>query len=151
MLSVSKDKRSNRIHWYFFSLYQQLSIIKLEVKKTVIVGATPNTTRYAYMAAERLTAHDHEIIPIGIKKGQVFGKEILPIREFPIIADVDTITMYVGPKHQGEYYEYLLGLNPKRIIFNPGTENQEFMDMAEERGVEVVPGCTLVMLRVGNY
>lgn len=121
------------------------------MKKTVIVGATPNTSRYAYMAAERLTEHEHEIVPVGIKKGQVFGKDILPIRELPEIADVHTITMYIGARHQQEYYEYLLALNPKRIIFNPGTENQEFMSMAEEKGIEVVPGCTLVMLGVGNY
>lgn len=121
------------------------------MKKTVIVGATPNSKRYAYMAAERLTDHSHKIVPIGIKKGEVFGEEILPIREFPAIEDVHTITMYVGPRHQSEYYNYLLGLNPKRIIFNPGTENSLFMEMAKERGIEVVEGCTLVMLGVGNY
>ncbi|MEN8248227.1 MAG: CoA-binding protein [Bacteroidota bacterium] len=121
------------------------------MKKTLIVGATPNTSRYAYMAAERLSDHEHEIVPIGIKKGAVFGKEILPIREFPDIEDVHTITMYVGARHQSEYYKYLLGLKPKRMIFNPGTENYEFMNMAEEQGIEVVTGCTLVMLGVGNY
>ena len=121
------------------------------MKKTVIIGATPNTARYAYMAAQRLTEHNHEIIPIGIKKGEVFNQPILPIREHPQVDDVDTITMYIGPRHQPEYYQYLLDLNPKRMIFNPGTENTEFMDLARERGIEVVTGCTLVMLGVGNY
>ena len=121
------------------------------MKKTVIVGATPNTSRYAFMAAERLTGHQHKIVPIGIKKGKVFGESILPICEYPQINDVDTITLYLGPRHQPEYYEYLLGLNPARIIFNPGTENKEFMAMARKRGIEVVSGCTLVMLGVGNY
>ena len=119
--------------------------------KTVIVGATPNTSRYAFMAAERLVDHEHEIVPIGIKRGTVFGKEILPIRQNPEIADVHTITLYIGPIHQPEYYTYLLGLNPKRIIFNPGTENDEFMQLAQDQEIEVVTGCTLVMLGVGNY
>ena len=118
---------------------------------TVIVGATPNTSRYAFMAAERLTQYNHKIIPIGIKKGEVFGKKILPIRENPQITDVDTITMYIGPRHQEEYIDYLLSLTPKRIIFNPGTENDNFMTRAKEKGIEVVEGCTLVMLGAGTY
>jgi predicted CoA-binding protein len=121
------------------------------MKKTVIVGATLNILRYAFMAAERLVDHDHEIVPIGIKKGEVFGKEILAIRQSPEIKDVHTITLYIGAKHQPEYYEYLLGLNPERIIFNPGTENDEFMQLARDQEIEVVIGCTLVMLGVGNY
>ena len=121
------------------------------MKKTVIIGATPNTARYAYMAAERLTENHHEIVPVGIKKGALFGKTILPIREHPPINEVHTITLYLGPRHQPEYYEYLLGLKPARIIFNPGTENPEFMTMAEKQGIEVVEGCTLVMLSVGNF
>jgi predicted CoA-binding protein len=118
---------------------------------TVIVGATPNTSRYAYMAADRLTQHQHNIVPIGIKKGQVFGKEILPIRDNPQISNVDTITMYIGPQHQAEYIDYLLSLKPRRILFNPGTENDDFMEKARTMGIEVVEGCTLVMLGAGTY
>lgn len=121
------------------------------MKKTVIVGATPNTSRYAFMAAERLTDHHYEIVPLGIKRGEVFGKTILPIRENPLIDEVHTITLYIGPRHQAEYIDYLLGLKPKRIIFNPGTENPDFMDQARQQGVEVVEGCTLVMLSVGAF
>ena len=121
------------------------------MKKTVIIGATTNTTRYAFMAAERLTQHGYEIVPVGIKTGAVFGHDILPIRQNPIIADVHTITLYLGPKHQPEYYKYFLGLNAQRMIFNPGTENDELMRMAESNNIEVVEGCTLVMLSVGNY
>jgi predicted CoA-binding protein len=121
------------------------------MKKTVIIGATPNISRYANMAAERLTENHHEIVPVGIKKGEVYGKAILPIREHPVINDVHTITMYLGARHQHEYYKYLLSLNPTRIIFNPGTENEEFMAMAREQDIEVVVGCTLVMLGIGNY
>lgn len=121
------------------------------MKRTLIVGATPNTSRYAYMAAERLTERGYEIIPIGIKKGEVFGKPILPIREFPKLPEIDTITLYIGERHQAEYIDYLLGLNPKRIVFNPGTENDEFMNLAARKGIDVVEGCTLVMLQSATY
>jgi uncharacterized protein len=121
------------------------------MKKTIIVGATSNPSRYAYIAAEMLLNYKHEIVPLGIKKGDVFGKEILNIREKPAIKDVDTVTLYVGPSHQPEWYDYLIGLKPKRIIFNPGTENPEFEKLATKEGIEVEEACTLVMLRTGQY
>jgi predicted CoA-binding protein len=120
-------------------------------KKTVIIGATTNPSRYAYFAADRLTNAGHEIVPVGIKKGEVFGEEILDIRESPKIKDVDTITLYLGARHQPEYYDYLLSLNPKRIIFNPGTENLELVKLANEKGIETENACTLVMLGSGVY
>jgi predicted CoA-binding protein len=121
------------------------------VKKTVIIGATTDRSRYAYLAASMLTNYQHKIVPIGIKKGEVFGEEILDIREKPEVSDVDTVTMYIGPQRQPEWYNFILGLNPKRIIFNPGTENETLESLAEERGIEVVEGCTLVMLRSNQY
>jgi predicted CoA-binding protein len=121
------------------------------MKRTVIVGASTNPGRYAYMAGESLTAYNHEIVPIGIKRGMVFGTPILDLREKPAIADVDTITLYIGPRHQPEWYDYLIGLKPKRIIFNPGTENPEFEKKAEEAGIFTLEACTLVMLRTGQY
>lgn len=120
-------------------------------KKTVIIGATPNSYRYAFMAAESLTSHGHEIVPVGIKRGELEGKPILNIREHPKIEDVDTVTMYIGARHQPEWYDYILSLKPKRIIFNPGTENYEFEDRAKGEGIEIVEGCTLVMLGTRNY
>jgi uncharacterized protein len=120
-------------------------------KKTVIIGATPDTSRYAYLAARMLDEYRHEIVPVSIKRGEVLGKEILDLRKKPPIADVDTVTMYIGPQKQPEWYQYILGLKPKRIIFNPGTENYEFEKMAEEQGIEAVEGCTLVMLRSWQY
>jgi hypothetical protein len=120
-------------------------------KKTMIIGATPNPARYASSAAELLTDYGHDIVPVGIKKGVVEGKEILDIRLKPAISDVDTITMYIGKRHQPEWYDYLLGLKPHRIIFNPGAENQELAQRAEEAGIETVEACTLVMLRTGQY
>ncbi len=121
------------------------------MKKTAIIGATTNPSRYAFVAAQMLTDHGFDIVPLGIKKGQVAGKEILDIRKSPEIGEIHTITLYLGPRHQEPYYDYLLSLNPKRIIFNPGTENDDFQRLARERGIEVDEACTLVMLRVGMY
>jgi predicted CoA-binding protein len=120
-------------------------------KKTVIVGATTNPSRYAFMAAEKLVENHHEIVPIGVKSGEVFGEPILNIGSRPLIGDVDTITLYIGPQHQPEHYEYLLSLKPKRVIFNPGTENVEFEKKVEESGAEALEACTLVMLSTGQY
>jgi len=121
------------------------------MKKTVIIGATPNASRYAYLAAGMLTDYKHEIIPLGIKKGSVFGKEIEDIRSKPEIKDVDTVTLYIGPQHQPEWYDYILSLKPKRIIFNPGTENEEFETLAENQGIEALEACTLVLLRSNQF
>lgn len=121
------------------------------MKKTAIIGATTNPGRYAYFAAQLLTNHGHEIVPIGIKKGEVFDKEILDIREKPHVDGIDTVTMYIGPQNQPEWYDYILSLKPKRIIFNPGTENYELEKLAHQQGIETEEACTLVMLRVGNY
>ena len=121
------------------------------MKKTVIVGSGPNKGRYAYLAAERLRQYGHEIVPLGIRKGNVIDEPILDIRTKPEINGVDTITMYIGAWRQPEWMDYLLSLKPKRIIFNPGTENPEFEQKAEAAGIEAVEGCTLVMLRSGQY
>ena len=120
-------------------------------KKTVVVGATTNPGRYAYLAANMLKDYNHEVVPIGIKTGEVAGASILNIREKPAIEGVDTITLYIGPRHQPEWYDYLLGLKPRRIIFNPGTENDEFEKRAEAAGVEVEQACTLVLLRSRQF
>jgi uncharacterized protein len=90
-------------------------------------------------------------VPIGIKTGEVAGASILNIREKPKIEGVDTVTLYIGPRHQPEWYDYLLGLKPRRIIFNPGTENDEFEKRAEAAGVEVEEACTLVLLRSRQF
>lgn len=120
-------------------------------KKTVILGATTNPSRYAYIAAERLTTHGHEIVPVGIKKGSVFGKEILDLRQKPEIKDVDTITLYLNPTNQQEWEDYIISLQPKRIIFNPGTENPALVKRAESMKIDAVYGCTLVMLGSRHY
>ena len=119
--------------------------------KTAIIGATNNPSRYAFFAAQNLKAHGHEFVPIGIKKGDVLGEQIVNINDKPGIKDVDTITMYIGPQRQPPWYEYILSLKPRRIIFNPGSENPEFAQLAKSKGVEVIEACTLVMLRTGQY
>jgi uncharacterized protein len=121
------------------------------VKKTVIIGASPNQDRYAFQAATQLKHYGHEFVPIGIKRGEVLGQPIQDIRTLPAIQDVDTITMYVRAELQVPYYEYILGMKPKRIIFNPGTENYEFAEQAEKLGIESIEACTLVMLRTGQF
>lgn len=119
------------------------------MKKTLVLGATPNPERYAYLATVRLTQYGHEVVPVGIRKGEI---AVIPILEgMPAVEGVDTVTLYVGPARQPEYYDYILSLHPKRILFNPGTENPELMQLARERGIETVEGCTLVMLSIGAY
>ena len=120
-------------------------------KKTVIIGASNNPSRYAYLAADMLQKTGHEIVPVGIKSGSVFGIEILNLRLKPAVKDVDTVTLYIGPRHQPEWYDYILSLEPKRVIFNPGTENEVFQRMVSASGAEALEACTLVMLRTGQY
>jgi uncharacterized protein len=119
--------------------------------KTVIIGATTDTSRYAFLAASMLAEYGHEVVPVGIKTGVVQGTEILNIKTRPAIENVDTVTLYIGPAKQPEWYSYILSLHPRRIIFNPGTENPEFEKLAEDASIEVVEGCTLVMLRSKQF
>ncbi|MES2278197.1 MAG: CoA-binding protein [Bacteroidota bacterium] len=118
-------------------------------KKTLVLGATPDSSRYAYLAANRLVKAGHDIINVGRKKGEVAG---VPIEQAEIIhTDVDTITLYVGPQNQPPLYNYIMDTHPKRIIFNPGTENSELRKMAHEKGIETEYACTLVLLSIGQY
>ena len=121
----------------------------MEPKKTVVLGATPNPSRYAYLATNRLKEYNQPVVPVGIRQGEIGGTEIL--QGTPPIEEVDTVTLYLGAPRQKQYYEYILSLEPKRIIFNPGTENPELVQLAKEQGIESVRGCTLVMLAVGDY
>jgi hypothetical protein len=118
-------------------------------KKTVVIGASENPERYAYKAAMSLQNHMHEVVPIGLKEGEIFGIKIL--KGQPAIENVDTVTLYVGPKHQPFWEDYIISLKPKRVIFNPGTENEAFQERLKKAGIEPVEACTLVMLSIGNY
>lgn len=118
-------------------------------KKTLILGATPDTSRYANLAANRLVSRGHDIVNIGIKSGEVAG---VPIEKPDAIHDdIDTITLYIGPQNQPPLYDYILNTHPKRIIFNPGTENNELRKLAEEKGIATENSCTLVLLSIGQY
>jgi predicted CoA-binding protein len=118
-------------------------------KKTLVLGATTNEGRYAYLASNKLVKYGHSIINVGIKKGEVAG---VPIEQPETVhQDVDTITLYIGVQHQSPLYNYILQTNPKRIIFNPGTENPELEQLAAEKGIETLEACTLVLLSTGQY
>lgn len=121
------------------------------MKKTIVIGASPNPQRFANVAVNMLKSYGHETVPVGIKKGEVAGLPILDLRQKPELDDVDTITLYLGPQNQTEWYDYILGLKPKRIIFNPGTENWELEEKAREQNIETIEACTLVMLRSRSY
>ncbi|QEH39511.1 CoA-binding protein [Chitinophaga sp. XS-30] len=118
-------------------------------KHTVVIGASPNPERYSFLAVNRLRANGHPVTAIGNREG-VIG-ETPVIKAHPPLENVDTITLYLNPTRQQEYYDYIFSLQPKRIIFNPGTENTELIRMAAERGVEAKEACTLVMLSTGQY
>ena len=119
-------------------------------KKTLVIGASTNPARYAYLAVNRLLAKRHEVIPLGIEAGNINGLEIETERkEFK---DIDTVTLYVNPSIQKGYYDYILNtIKPKRILFNPGTENREFEKTAKAKGIEIVEACTLVLLSTGQF
>jgi predicted CoA-binding protein len=120
-------------------------------KKTLIIGASSRPDRYAYLAAEMLRQYGHEFVPVGIHPGQVLGLPILPLSELPPVAGLDTITLYIGTANQRPWFGYILGLKPRRLIFNPGTENPELEQQAQQAGIETLQACTLVMLRTGQY
>jgi predicted CoA-binding protein len=117
--------------------------------KTLVIGASPKIERYSNMAIRALREHNHEVIALAKRKGAVAD---VPIHtDFPIHEKIHTVTLYIGEKHQGEYYKPILELNPERVIFNPGAENFEFSDMLEMKGIETIEGCTLVMLSTGQF
>ena len=118
-------------------------------KKTLIIGASTNPERYSYKAAEKLLAHEHDIYMIGNRPGLLFEKEIT--KEKIEYNDVDTVTMYVSAKNQTGYYDYIKSLNPRRVIFNPGTENPEFLKQLEGKGIKAEEACTLVLLAINAY
>lgn len=118
-------------------------------KKTLIIGASENPERYANMAAHRLIAKGHPIINIGKKTGTIAGLPIYTEKKY--FSDIHTVTLYINPAHQQEWYDYILQLKPKRLIFNPGTENPELAQLASQQGIEVMEACTLVLLSIDSY
>ncbi len=119
------------------------------LKKTLVIGASDNPSRYSYLAINKLKRYDHDVIAIGRKQGTVAGVDITT--EMAPFKNVDTVTLYINPTLQHAYYNYILSLKPRRIIFNPGTENNELEQLAKANGIIALEACTLVMLSTNQY
>jgi predicted CoA-binding protein len=115
----------------------------------VVMGASPNPERYSYKAVKRLLINNYHVVAIGKQKGFIENIEI--ITEKPPIKDVHTVLIYVAPHNQGEIFDYVISLRPKRVIFNPGTESPEFEDALESYNIKVVHDCSLVMMALGRF
>lgn len=116
---------------------------------TLVLGATERTDRYANIAIRRLLSYKQPVKAIGLEEGKV---DTVPIQTGqPAFDDVDTVTLYLRAVNQKQYYDYILSLKPRRIIFNPGTENPELEQLAQQNGIEPIEACTLVMLSTGQY
>jgi predicted CoA-binding protein len=118
-------------------------------KRSIVLGASPNPARYSYMATAKLAAYGHEVFPIGLRGGTIEGIEI--ITEQKHIDNIDTLTLYIGPQNESNYKDYILMINPKRVIFNPGAENPAFEKLLNKQGIITENACTLVMLSVGKF
>ena len=121
----------------------------MEKKKTLVLGASENPARYSNLAINRLKNNKYPVVALGKKKGVVAGVEIET--EKIQFKDIDTVTLYLNAAHQKEYYDYIISLHPQRIIFNPGTENDELAEIARQNGIKTLEACTLVMLSTGQY
>jgi predicted CoA-binding protein len=117
--------------------------------KVLILGASLNPQRYAWLALNDLLDAGHDVFAIGTREGELRGVEIK--KDLIYETDFHTVTLYLGPQNQTVYYQYLVELHPKRVIFNPGTENQELEDILNEKGIEWIHACTLVMLRTQQF
>lgn len=118
-------------------------------KKTLVIGASLKPQRYSNIAINKLVNYNHEVVAIGLREGEVAGVTIdtnlMPYK------DIDTVTLYLNPQRQKDYYNYIIGLNPKRILFNPGTENSEFQNILKQENVYFEEACTLVLLSTNQY
>ena len=121
------------------------------MRKTVVLGASPDPSRYSYIACQMLDRAGFEFVPVGIRRGEILGKTILDLKQQPPVDDVHTVTIYLNPKNQLEWYDYILSLNPQRIIFNPGTGNVELAELAENKGIEADFACNLVLIQTGQF
>lgn len=121
----------------------------MKAKKTLVLGASLKPNRYSNMAIHKLVRYDQPVVALGLREGEVAGVKI--DTGLPQYEDVDTVTLYLNPQRQQEYYDYIISLDPQRVIFNPGTENPEFYSLLKEKDIEVVPACTLVMLSTNQY
>lgn len=118
-------------------------------KATLVIGASDNPQRYSYLAIHLLKQYGYPVYALGNKKGYI---EETPITTDKInFPEVDTVTLYINPTIQKEYIDYIYSLSPRRIIFNPGTENASFFEEATKKGIHCEEACTLVLLRTDQY
>lgn len=120
-----------------------------EKKKTLVLGASDNPSRYSYLAIQRLRSHGHPVVAIG--RAHTFVADVPVETEKKKFESIDTVTLYLNPLHQKEYYDYILSLKPKRIIFNPGAENDELENLARQQNIKTMDACTLVLLSTNQY
>ncbi|WP_100615075.1 CoA-binding protein [Confluentibacter citreus] len=118
-------------------------------KKTLVLGASLNPSRYSNFVIQKLIAHGHDVVAIGKKAGEIAGINI-DTEQLPY-KDLDTITLYLNPVNQKEFYEYIISLKPKRVIFNPGTENPELYKLLKENNIPFEIACSLVLLSTNQY
>lgn len=118
-------------------------------KKTLVLGASLNPARYSHLAINRLKKHGHPVEAVGLRKGVVAGVDIAT--DTVPFENIDSITLYLNPKRQQQYYEYIVSLRPNRVIFNPGTENPELYRLLKDNNIEVEVACTLVLLASNQY
>lgn len=117
--------------------------------KTLVMGASLNPARYSNLAINRLVNHGQEVVAFGLRSGIVSGVVIdTQLKNYEAI---DTVTLYLNPNRQEKYYDYIIGLSPKRVIFNPGTENPKFYKLLRNSSIEVEVACTLVLLSTNQY
>lgn len=129
--------------------HSQIPKVKSKMKKTLVLGASLKPSRYSNLAVNRLVDNDVETEAFGLRAGEIKG---VPIKtDFDDFENIHTITLYVGARHQSEYTDAILQLNPERVIFNPGTENPELYDILKKNGIEVEVACTLVLLGTGQF
>ena len=118
-------------------------------KKTLVLGASTKPSRYSFLAIEKLVSKGHSVLAIGQNAGEVEGIKI-QTKAIPL-KNVDTVTLYLNPLRQRDYYNYIVEAQPKRVIFNPGTENPEFYQLLKLNDIKVEIACTLVMLATNQY
>ncbi|WP_340154937.1 CoA-binding protein [uncultured Winogradskyella sp.] len=118
-------------------------------KKTLVIGASLKEDRYSNIAINRLRSYNHPVKAFGLKLGRV--NDVTIDTELIDYDAIDTVTLYLNPKRQEDYYDYIISLKPKRVIFNPGTENPEFYKLLKENSIEFEVACTLVLLATNQY
>src|SRR5690625_2100069 len=117
--------------------------------ETLVIGASENEARYSNKAIRALRNNNHSVKAIGLRKGKVLDVEF--DKDKKDLQNIETVILYVGPKNQPEYYDYIVSLKPKRVIFNPGTENEELYKILKENNIDYEEACTLVMLSTNQY